>query len=211
MTTIEQIYQIEKTTDEIRKTVLTNIIKMLTARKLLNYDKIEDNIKKITETISDDQIYIIDLDQKIDNYDKYIIKLSQQQIKAIKKSYGIDDFLHTYKNKPKIIVVKDISTKASRSILNDYKRTEIFTEEFLMINLIDHNIVPRHELLTEEETNIFFEKYNCKKKNMPKILIDDPVARYYNMKIGDICRIIRPSEKSGLTVSYRLVIKGYIK
>ena len=87
----------------------------------------------------------------------------------------------------------------------------MFLEKELMINIIEHDIVPEHKILTPEEKLIFYEEYSCKKKNLPRILNTDPVAKYYNMKPGDICKIIRVSEVSGSVFSYRIVTKGYAK
>ena len=40
---------------------------------------------------------------------------------------------------------------------------------------------------------------------MQKISIFDPVSRYYNAKKNDVFRIIRSSDITGTTFSYRLV------
>ena len=49
-------------------------------------------------------------------------------------------------------------------------------------------------------------KYNATKKQIPKILITDPVARYYGMRLGDMCKIIRKNKYIGSIISYRIVI-----
>lgn len=201
-----QIYQIEKTEEDIRKSILTNIVKMITERNLLNKSNLDDNINKLVNTKSDDMVYNINLDDK--EKTKLIIKLLPQKVTSVSKTSNIVDFLNTHKKYHNIIIVKELSKKADQVIKSNYPNTEVFLEENLLINIVDHDLVPKHEILTKEEAETFYEKYNCKKRNMPKILTSDPVARYYNMKIGDICRIIRPSETSGYTVTYRLVIKG---
>ena len=43
---------------------------------------------------------------------------------------------------------------------------------------------------------------------MLKIHKSDPISKYYNAQVGDIFRITRPSENSGLTNTYRLVINN---
>lgn len=203
------LFQIEKSTEIIRNTILTNIIKMFTERNLLKRENLNRNIEQIISTQSTDMIYTVALDNYNDEKNKtYAIKIVFQNVTAINKSFGINEFLASHKNNPKLVVVKDISKKALQYILSNYNNTEIFLEKELMINLVEHILVPKHELLTEEEAVVFYEKYNCKKRNMPKLLSTDPVAKYYNMSPGNICRIIRPSEKSGYVASYRLVVKG---
>jgi DNA-directed RNA polymerase I, II, and III subunit RPABC1 len=199
------LFQIEKTSEDIRKTVLTNIVKMLTERKLLAKDNLAANIEKVLSMQSDDMTYVIQLDEKNKTF---AVKIVFQKITAINKSYGISEFLAYYKSGPKLIVVKDISKKAIQYILNNFSNTEIFLEKELMINVVDHVLIPKHEVLAKEDVDVFFETYNCKKRNMPKILSTDPIAKYFNMKVGDICRITRPSDTSGFVPTYRLVVKG---
>jgi len=200
------LYQITKSNNDIIITVVTNTIKMLYERSLLAKDKLDETIQKQTKTLSDDLMFKVTLtDKAIDNC---IIKIIQQKITSVSKSSNINDFLTLHKNNMNVLIVKSISKKARQYILTNYPRTEIFFEDELMINLVDHEFVPKHEVLSEDESKAFFEAYLCKKRNMPKLYSTDPVARYYNMKVGDVCRIIRPSETSGFVAFYRLVIKG---
>ncbi len=127
------------------------------------------------------------------------------------KATGISDFLNSYKNNPKLVVVNSINKKAKQYISINYPKTEIFTEVELMVNLVDYVLVPKHEVLSKDEIDKFYKEFNCKKRNMPKMLTGDAVARYYNVKPGDIVRILRPSTTSGEAPAYRLVVKGELK
>lgn len=204
-----KIFQIEKNSDDIRTTVLTNIIKMLTERDLLDRDNMDKNIKKIIDTHSDDHLYTIDIQNYRDGNDtSMIIKLFLQRITSISKQSIITEFLNKYKNTPKLIVVKGINTKAGQFVVNQYPKTELFVEHDLMINLTDNVLVPRYEILNRDskEYNDFRESFNCKKRNIPKLPKSDPMARYYNLKKDDIVRVIYPSETSAYTALYRIVI-----
>jgi DNA-directed RNA polymerase subunit H (RpoH/RPB5) len=200
-----KIFQIEKNNEDIRKNVLTNIIKMLTERKLLNQADLEENINKLVNTQSDDHSYIINVNHP-DKY--YAIKIMHQKITAISKQSGISDFLNKYKDNPKIVVVKGINTKAQQYIMNNYTKTEVFLDYELMINLVDHILVPRYEVLDTESDEFinFRETFHCKKRNIPKLLHTDQAARYYNLKPGNIVRVIRVSETTAYAPFYRLVI-----
>lgn len=202
-----KLYRIEKSNDEILKTILTNIIKMLTNRGLLDENKLSDNIKNIVNNISKDMSINIKL---IDNT-SFGIKINLQKITGINKSPDINNFLLQNKDIPKLIVVEEISKKASQHIYLRYPKSEIFLKDELMINLVDNPIVPKHIVLNKNEKLEFFNSYRLKKENLPEILSGDPVAKYYNMKPGDVCKIIRDSEKSGFAVAYRYVKKGSIK
>ena len=208
MTTFK-IFQLEKNNEDIRKTLLTNVVRMFTERKLLKRENLEDNINKMINIYSDDYTYTLNIDNyKNDSDKKYIIKIFNQKITAISKQSGISDFLIKFKDVPKLIIVKSISTKAFQHVMNNYPKTEIFMESFLMINLIENILVPKYEILENEsdEFKKFFEEYQCKKKQIPKMYMSDPVAKYYNLKRSDLVRVIRPSETAGESSFYRLVI-----
>ena len=48
---------------------------------------------------------------------------------------------------------------------------------------------------------------NINPKLFPKMLISDPISKYYNLKIGDIIKIIRTSPLSGEVISFRISIQ----
>ena len=56
-----KIFQLEKNNEDIRKTVLTNTIKMLTERNLLDKNKLDKNIQTIIEKKPDDNEYKVDI------------------------------------------------------------------------------------------------------------------------------------------------------
>lgn len=200
------MHQSYKNKQDIVNTVLTNTIKMLTARTILDEADIDKNIRTITSKHPDDLVYKIKSKAGL-----VAILVLLQKITAVTKTHSINDFLNTYENNHKIIIVKSINKKAQQYIVNNYSNAEIFLEEDLLINLIDHVAVPEHQLLTKEEAEEVYKAYNLKRKNMPRIYHSDPVARYYNMKPGNVCRIIRPSMASGLGVTYRYVVKAISK
>ncbi|NOY11523.1 MAG: DNA-directed RNA polymerase subunit H [Archaeoglobi archaeon] len=76
----------------------------------------------------------------------------------------------------------------------------------MKIRLQDHILVPKHELLSEEEAKEVLETLGIRKEDLPKIRADDPIAKEIGAKPGDIVRIIREDELVGRSVAYRLVI-----
>lgn len=208
MADLKKLDKIEMSPDTIQKNILTNVIKMLTERGLLMADNLDKNIENIIKNFSEDNSYIIELDKPVYNKNSFGIKLNLQKITGINKSPDISNFLINNKDIPKIIVVTEINKKALQFILTKYPHTEIFLQDNLMNNLVDNTMVPKHQLLTKEEKRKVMKEYGVKKSQLPLLLSGDPVARYYNMKPGDICRIIRPSEKSAFSPTYRIVVKG---
>lgn len=213
-TIVPQLLPIEKNSETTKNTILTNLIKMLTGRKLLNEENLLKNIELIKKNQYNDFFYKIELDnlEPRTNSKQFYVIIFHQKITSLSKSSGITDFLNQYKTFPKIIIASNISTKIIYSIKSDqtYPNTEIFLEKELMINIVDHISVPNHILLSENELKAVIESYHAKRREIPEILVTDSIARYYNAKIGQMFRIIRPSETSGYAPYYRLVIKGNI-
>lgn len=205
-----KIFQIEKSDIEIKKTVLTNCIKMLTERKLLNAENLSNIIDKVILSESDEDLYTVEIDNpKTESGKKYLIKIFNQKIVSISKQSTIIEFLNKHKTIPKIIIVKDINQKPRQTITSNYPSTEVFLEQELMINLIDSEIIDTKYQILEKDSDRYkeyFEAYQNKKKQMPRLFIDDPMARYYNLKRYDIVRCIRISDTSGLAPFYRIVV-----
>lgn len=83
---------------------------------------------------------------------------------------------------------------------------EIFLEENLLVNITKHELVPKHILLSRAEKKALLQRYRLKESQLPRIQKDDPVARYFGLKKGNVVKIIRKSETSGRYASYRLCL-----
>jgi DNA-directed RNA polymerase subunit H len=74
------------------------------------------------------------------------------------------------------------------------------------INILKHELVPKHEVLSLEEAAELLRRLNIKPAQLPWISIDDPVVRAICAKPGDIIRIIRKSPTAGESIAYRYVV-----
>ncbi len=74
------------------------------------------------------------------------------------------------------------------------------------INILEHELVPKHEKLTPQEAVQLLKQLGIKPAQLPWITIDDPVVKALKAKPGDIIRIIRKSPTAGESVAYRYVV-----
>jgi DNA-directed RNA polymerase subunit H (RpoH/RPB5) len=185
------------------QTVLKTLCRILIERKYTE-SNITDIYNKIINSLNEDEL-LFTLDNK-----KYGIKFISTFLTTIKKEVSIENFLNKNSDAHKFIIINKLSDRAIKQIL-EYQSTEVFTMSELLIVIIDHHLVPNHHLLTEDEKSKYFLEFNHHPRDMKKILLNDPVAKFYGAKVGDMFKIIRPSITSGKEVDYRLVIPGEIK
>ena len=74
-------------------------------------------------------------------------------------------------------------------------------------DVMKHDLVPRHELLSDEEARGIIERYGVTPDQLPKISANDPVARAVRAKPGQIVKIKRKSPTAGEAVAYRYVVE----
>jgi DNA-directed RNA polymerase subunit H (RpoH/RPB5) len=211
-TEVPQLLPIEKSNYQKINIIKTNIIKMFYHRGYIKEENLQKSIKKLVEQENDDYEYNLTLDVDT-NYnttikDKQIIIKLFDKISSINKTSPIGEFITKYNNMYKFIVVEDINSKSVKIISGYSTPCEIFKISELMLCIVEHTLVPNHKVLTKEEGEIVLNEYCARKRDMPLILTTDPVARFYNMKPDEICRITRPSILTVEAPFYRIVVKS---
>ena len=71
--------------------------------------------------------------------------------------------------------------------------------------ILNHTLVPKHEVLSKKEAKKFLEENKLEKSQLPRILQSDPVVKAIKAKKGDIIKITRDSITAGKAVYYRIV------
>ena len=71
-----------------------------------------------------------------------------------------------------------------------------------------HIYVPKHEIMTKEDSLEVLEKYHCKPTELPLILASDPAIMRLGAKPGDMIKITRKSATAGESLYYRYVVEA---
>ena len=74
-------------------------------------------------------------------------------------------------------------------------------------DVMKHDLVPRHEVLSDAEARDIIDRYGVSPDQLPKIFANDAVARAVRAKPGNIIRIRRKSPTAGEAVAYRYVVE----
>lgn len=208
-------------TETVKERVLSNIVKMLFHRGWIKSENIENRIKGLIDSTNDENLYKVKLDVKLGTFSTYeyqntddkmdfiddivFIKLVPQKVTSVGKSPVIGEFLTTYKQSHKILIVDEMSDK-SRNALMSNKYVEVFIEKKILQNVMDHLMCPAYEILTPDECTNVLKEYQLIRRQMQIMFDTDTVAQYLFLKKGRIVRIIRNSEASGNAIGYRIVV-----
>jgi DNA-directed RNA polymerase subunit H len=75
------------------------------------------------------------------------------------------------------------------------------------IDVLLHELVPKHYLLTKEESQKLLEKYKINISDLPQMYDKDPVSIAIGAKEGDIIKIVRESHTTVKKIDYYRYVK----
>lgn len=108
-----------------------------------------------------------------------------------------------------IFIVKenpnDSLIKVIDEMYNEYKLyINIFWLNTLLFNILEHEYVPEHIKITNEDFKEIKQVYNlASKQQLPLISRHDPIAKILGIRPGEVVKIIRPSPTCGKYITYR--------
>ena len=206
-----------------QKHTSTTISKLHKSRKILlsilekrgfNTDEYKNSgINEIQIMFNNKQLDML-LEDKNKNkiYIKYHIinKLREGHIyDYIEDLYNIENILN--QNDELMIIMKD--QKINKTLVECmnfiYEKDKIYVNIFnlkeFLFNILEHDMVPEHKRLTDDEKKNIYKKFQVTNDSeLPEISRFDPVAKTIGLRPGELCEIIRPSKNSITSKYYRL-------
>ncbi len=189
------------TQNDTKKIILDNVLDMFFDRKLISKEKYNEYQKAFTSKLLDDEFKI-----KASNNDVYEIIFLKNIIKKQQVLKIIED-----KTKKYILIIMDPKIAKYFKDVKKIENVEVFSDFQLLINPTKNIYLSQeHILLNDDEKNDLLEEYDCTLSELPKILIDDPISKYYDANVDDVFKIIRNNPITNKQIVYRVVIDNIV-
>ncbi|MDV2481283.1 DNA-directed RNA polymerase subunit H [Methanoculleus sp. Wushi-C6] len=75
------------------------------------------------------------------------------------------------------------------------------------LDVLNHEMVPDHQIMSEEEVAALLATYNITLEQLPKVYHDDPAVKAIGGEVANVVRIVRDSRTAGRAEAYRLIVK----
>lgn len=143
---------------------------------------------------------VADKDKSILVYFSDEEKLSLKSLKTLLENTYNQGIFHL------IVVLREGISPAAKKFAQDCESLTItiFVEKELLFNITKHKLVPKHRIISESEKESLLKNKMIKENEMPKILMNDPVAKYLGARKGDVVEIERESETAGKIKTWRI-------
>lgn len=127
----------------------------------------------------------------------------------------IDDLFHleeilTKQDTLYIIIKDEINETLGNELKHIWEKDGIFivlqSIKRLQFNILNHVLVPNHQVISKMEVEEVKKRYNITKDMFPEISRFDPVALAIGIRPGEICKIDRPSKTAIKSTYYRICV-----
>ncbi|CAH8280057.1 unnamed protein product [Arabidopsis lyrata] len=107
-----------------------------------------------------------------------------------------------------VVVPMPITGPARMAIseLNKILTIEVFEEAELVTNITEHKLINKYYVLDDQAKKELLKTYTVQDTQLPRILVSDPLARYYGLKRGQIVKIRRSDVTSLDYYTYRFAV-----
>lgn len=164
-------------------------------------------LEKYAGTANAEKIYV---KYKLDDRFKSTTGLTAQINEIFESILSTKDTLIIL-NIARVLIKVGVKDKVDEEYVNHLYLTknyfvQLFGLENFLFNVSRNAQVPKHRILSKQETPALIEEYNCTLRNLPTIKRDDPQAKYIGLKPKQVCEILFNNITSGITKKYRYCI-----
>ena len=106
-----------------------------------------------------------------------------------------------------IISSRVLTNKIREYAMSTGIRVTSYDYRIFVIDVTNAPLVPKHRILSQPEVAELLNHILKPKESLPKILINDPQVVWLGAVVGEVIEIERPSEVTGTTMIYRIVVK----
>ncbi len=175
----EAVFIEEFTENPIRTRLIFKYFNDVTSKKFIVLFAVENNIGR----------------QNITNYIQTF-----QDYEANDAWLIVDSFVDNNTNK------KPVSSMAE-NVINSLSnlRIDIYEDNELVFNILDHCLQPKYELVPQNEHSSVFQTFTTADK-LPRMRRDDPIAKLLGFRSKDIVKTTTTVETSGAQICYLCVV-----
>lgn len=153
-----------------------------------------------------------------------IIVITAPEAKAASKTQDFEKMMNlvgnavagVMKTRPEILIISEkpptnFIMKKITEIKHDNKgdlgEPFIRTQQYDIFKIIvpEHPLVPKQNIVPEEEVKEFEKTFHCTRYVLPKIRLNDPISIWLGSMPGQVIKSMRISETVGLAAAYRVV------
>jgi DNA-directed RNA polymerase subunit H (RpoH/RPB5) len=178
------------------------VIEMLTDRGMELGGLTKDSASELLDNFVNNNKQLFDI--VIDDVKVIYCLTSKAKWSEVKKHFEDETPYSLY-----ICITKDKLSQNNAKMLTSLKlNLQLFDIKVLQFNISRHELVPKHEIIRDENVikNIITQ-YSLKSKfQLPIILKTDAMAKYLGLKNGDVIKIVRVSPTAGDYVVYRCCV-----
>lgn len=205
-------------TSKVINTIFKSRNILLKQFKHRNYDVSEyenASISDIYSIVRTDQMNMLlthDTEKTYVHYHIYKMLRASNIFDLVEELFDYKEILDKDTDTLLIIVKSEPNDTILKIITQLWKERGIYVNvvniQRLLFNILEHEVVPEHKVLTNVETEQILKRYNIKNssKQLPTISRFDPVAVAIGLRPGQVCEIIRPSPLTITTKYYRVCV-----
>jgi DNA-directed RNA polymerase subunit H (RpoH/RPB5) len=180
---------------ELNRKIIENVVRMFVMRGVLPVNDLTTTVNKLYDNMDT-------INQIVKLPGVFVLVIFQGKLSTLAKMGSMMNALNDSTVANKLVVVDSIQLKPLRELIS--YGADVFSSVELMRDPINHVLVPKHQVITNEERAQLIAD-GVLVEQLPRIDITDMVVRYLGFQVGDVIKVLRPSPTTGISIQYRLV------